>query len=235
MALPLAATQVPVVRGGLAALVDLMREGGALGVLAYLGVFAIGAMLAAPIALFSLMAGYAYGPLYGVVIASPAVAFASTTTFFLGRTVLRRSLQRRIDDNAKWRAIDRAIGENGFKIVALMRLSPIVPQNFLSYILSVTRVRALDFSAATLVGLFPIICLQVYVGSLVHDVETLFERDGLPEGPWTWVAPALGLVVTAATVIVTTRIAKKALDRAVIEANREEKPKGASDEPSLVT
>ena len=61
--LPLAATQLPPVRAALIALLALMRGGGAAGVAAYLGVYALGAVVTAPFALLSGMAGYAYGPL----------------------------------------------------------------------------------------------------------------------------------------------------------------------------
>jgi uncharacterized membrane protein YdjX (TVP38/TMEM64 family) len=213
VAIPMLATQLPPVKAALIALVELMREGGALGVLAYSASFSLGAILTAPIAIFSVMAGYAYGPLYGVLVASPSCVLATTLTFLVGRKVARERIARRIERDPRFATIDRAIGVNGLKIVLLLRLTPIVPQNFLSYMLAVTSVRLRDVMLATFAGLLPVICLQAYVGSLVRDAAELFEQQGLPSGPWTYVVPALGLVASIAAVVVTSRVAKKALDR----------------------
>jgi hypothetical protein len=74
--------------------------------------------------------------------------------FFIGKFLLRNVLVGRLNGNAKFQAIDRAIRQNGFKIVLLLRLIPITPFNFLNYILGVTNIPIHSFIFATLRNFF---------------------------------------------------------------------------------
>jgi uncharacterized membrane protein YdjX (TVP38/TMEM64 family) len=53
-----------------------------------------------------------------------------------------------------FRAIDRALENNGLKIMVLLRLSPLIPYNALDYISGVTSISLFSYSVA-LVGLLP--------------------------------------------------------------------------------
>ena len=211
LALPLAATQLPPVRHALIALVDLMRDGGPAGVAAYLATYAAGSIFTAPIALFSGMAGYAYGPLKGFLVASPAVVLAATTAFLVGRFVLHDRVARWTADNARFTAIQRAVADQPFKIAVLLRMTPVAPQNFLSYGLSLTRMKTTTFMAATWLGLLPVTAFQVYVGSLVHDAAELLDGKRPPLGALGWAATAGGLVLTVVGLFFIARTARRVL------------------------
>jgi uncharacterized membrane protein YdjX (TVP38/TMEM64 family) len=211
LALPLAATQLPPVRAALFALLDQMRSGGPGGLLLYFGAYALGSIFTAPIALFSGMAGYVYGPVKGALVASPAVVLAATTAFLVGRFVLHDRVARWTQDNQRWAAIQRAVSDDPFKIAFLLRLTVVAPQNFLSYGLSLTRMRVTTFMAATFLGLLPVTIFQAYVGSLVHDAAELLDGKRPPLGAWGWVATAGGLVLTVAALALTARLARRAL------------------------
>jgi uncharacterized membrane protein YdjX (TVP38/TMEM64 family) len=213
LALPLAATQLPPVRAALFSLVDQMRAGGPGGLLLYFGAYALGAIFTAPVALFSGLAGYAYGPVKGALVASPACTLAATTAFLVGRFVLHDRVARWTQNNQRWGAIQRAVGEHPFKVALLLRLTVVAPQNFLSYGLSLTRVRVTTFMAATWLGLTPVIIFQAYVGSLVHDAAELLDGKRPPLGPWGWAATAGGLALTLAALALTARLARRALAR----------------------
>lgn len=209
--LPLAATQLPPVRAALIALLALMRGGGAAGVAAYLGVYALGAVVTAPFALLSGMAGYAYGPVRGLLIASPANLLASTTAFLLGRFALRARIARWAERTPRWHAVQDAVAAQPFRIAVLLRLTPLAPQNLFGYALSLTRVRLRTFMLATWLGLFPVTCFHVYVGSLVRDASELLDGKRPPLGPWGWAASAAGLVMTAGAIALMARLARRAL------------------------
>jgi uncharacterized membrane protein YdjX (TVP38/TMEM64 family) len=65
--------------------------------------------------------------------------------------VARHSLARL---NGEWRAIraalDRAVGDQGRKLVFLLRLSPVFPFNILNYALGLTSVRFVDYVVASI-------------------------------------------------------------------------------------
>jgi len=63
-----------------------------------------------------------------------------------------------------FRAIDLGLKNNGFKMVLLMRMTPIMPHNLFPYIMSVTSLRIKDFVTGSIVGMFPNTCIYVYIG-----------------------------------------------------------------------
>jgi uncharacterized membrane protein YdjX (TVP38/TMEM64 family) len=211
LALPLAASQLPPVRAAIFALVDHMRAGGAAGAAAYFAAYAFGSVLTAPIALLSGIAGYAYGPIKGFLVASPANALAATTAFLVGRFVLHDRVARWTAGSPRFTAIQHAVAAHPFKIAVLLRLTPIAPQNFLSYGLSLTRMKVTTFLAATWIGLLPVTLFQVYVGSLVHDATELLDGKRPPLGAWGWAATVAGLLLTVAALVLIAKLARRAL------------------------
>ncbi len=69
------------------------------------------------------------------------------------------------------------------------------------------------FMLVTWLGLLPMICFQVYLGTLVHDVAELVEGKRPPLGAWGWAATAAGVVVTLAALAVIARVGQRALAR----------------------
>ncbi len=66
-----------------------LRGMGAVGVALFIAVYVIAEVALLPGSLFTLAAGFAYGPVGGLLVASPASVIAATNAFLLGRTVLR--------------------------------------------------------------------------------------------------------------------------------------------------
>jgi uncharacterized membrane protein YdjX (TVP38/TMEM64 family) len=211
--LPAVASQIPPVRAAFLAAVDHMRVGGLAGASMYVAAYAIGGVVTAPVAVCSGIAGYLYGPVRGVLLASPASVLAATAAFLVGRFALAGPVSRWAEGSPRWDALRRAVAADGFRIAVLVRLTPIAPQNLLPYGFSVTPVRARTFALATWLGLFPITCFQVYVGSLVHDVADILDGTRPPLGAWGWAATAAGLTATIAALFLTARVSRRALAR----------------------
>ena len=74
----------------------------------------------------------------------------------------------------------RRCAHDGFPIVLLARLSPLIPYNLLNYGLSITAVRFRDYLLATWIGMLPAIVLYVYTGSLANSLRP-DERRPRPE------------------------------------------------------
>ncbi|MEX2663690.1 MAG: VTT domain-containing protein [Vicinamibacterales bacterium] len=108
-------------------LAEQARNTGPLGVALFFAAYVVSTVAFLPGSILTLAAGFAYGPLWGVAIASPASVAGATCAFLLGRTLLRDWASARVGESARVRAIDAAVGREGFKIVFLLRLSPIIP------------------------------------------------------------------------------------------------------------
>ena len=163
-----------------------------------------------PGSVLTLAAGFAYGPLWGVAVASPASVAGATAAFLLGRTLLRGWAERRIRASTQARAIDSAVEREGFKLVLLLRLSPLIPFDVLNYVLSLSRIRLGTYVLASFVGMLPGTVLYVYLGSLAATAAEI-RSPGTDGGPARIVLYIGGLVATVAGVVVATRAARRAL------------------------
>jgi uncharacterized membrane protein YdjX (TVP38/TMEM64 family) len=153
-------------------------------------------------------AGAVFGLVQGCVYASVAATVAAVAAFLVGRHLARGWIRRRLGDNPTFTALDRAVAEEGWRIVGLTRLSPLFPYTLLNYAYGLTRVRLWEYAAASWLGMLPGTVLYVYLGTLA--------RVGLDGQPQTWPQRLLygvGFLATIAVTIRITIVARRALER----------------------
>jgi uncharacterized membrane protein YdjX (TVP38/TMEM64 family) len=195
----------------LLALVETMREAGGTGALLYVVAYVVACVLLLPGSVLTLAAGFAYGPLLGTLLVMVASMLGACTAFVLGRTVLRGRIERRLADQPRFAAVDRAVAAQGFKVVLLLRLSPLFPFNVLNYALGLTRVRLRTYALASLIGMFPGTLLYVYLGSLVTSAAQLASGQRPQGGPYGQLLFWGGLAATVLATVLITRSARRAL------------------------
>ncbi len=183
---------------------------GTAGALIY-GLFYIaGVVLFFPGLLLTAPAGLLYGVVIGTLIVSPASVVGATCAFLIARYAARGWVARKLEKQEKFAAIDRAVGKNGFKMVLLLRLQPVVPFNLLNYALGLTRIGLRDYVIASWIGMFPATVLYVYLGSIVQNLSELL-RGKLPGSPLRTTLLWAGLAATIVLVWYIGRIARNAL------------------------
>lgn len=176
-----------------------------------------GATLAfVPGSVLTLAAGAIFGLVEGTLYVFVAATLGSTLAFLVARHAARERIEKRIEGDARFAAIDRAVGAEGRKIVFLLRLSPVFPFNLLNYALGLTRVRLVDYFVASL-GMLPGTLLYVYTGKIIGDVAAVAGGAGPERGPGSWLLVGVGLVATLLVTIIVTRIARRALAEATGE------------------
>ena len=192
-------------------LAERARSTGATGVMVFFAVYVVSTVALLPGSILTLAAGFAYGPVWGLAVASPASVAGATCAFLLGRTTLRDWAARKVGESRRARAIDAAVAREGFKLVLLLRLSPLVPFNLLNYILSLTPVTTGRYVLASFIGMLPGTALYVYLGSLAPAAAEL--TTAAASGGRTRTALYVaGLLATLAVVVIATRAARRALD-----------------------
>ena len=195
-------------------LADRLRSMGSTGVLLFVAAYVISTVALVPGSVLTVAAGYAYGPIGGLLVASPASVIAATVAFVLGRTVLRGWARRWVDSAPLARALDRALGRDSFTLVLLLRLSPVIPYNALNYALSVTNMKTAPYIAASFLGMLPATWLFVYLGSLA-PTATALARGAPNGGPQKLALTIVGLAATLVAVAVVTRTARRRLDEEI--------------------
>ena len=201
------------------ALAERIRGAGAGGALLFVVVYVAAEVALVPGSLLTMAAGFAYGPVRGLLIASPASVIAATVAFLLSRTALRSWIQRKIANSPKTRALDRAIGRNSFKLILLLRLSPLIPYNVLNYALGLSDVPIGRFIVASSVGMLPGTWLYVYLGSFASSAAGL-TTAGRGAAPARITLTIVGLIATAIAVLFITRTARRMLDEELKRAPR---------------
>ncbi|MBA3269896.1 MAG: TVP38/TMEM64 family protein [Acidobacteria bacterium] len=199
-------------------LAEWARGTGALGVTVFVLAYIVSTVLGLPGSILTLAAGFAYGPVWGLAIASPASVAGATCAFLLGRTLLHDWAVRRVGESARIRAIDAAVAREGFKLVFLLRLSPLFPFNVLNYALSLSRVSLLTYVTASFLGMLPGTAMYVYLGSLAPAAAELSSASQ-GGGAARTALYAAGLVATIAVAVLGTRAARRALDPKLAEAS----------------
>ncbi len=193
------------------ALAERIRGAGGTGVVIFIAVYVVAEVALVPGSLLTMAAGFAYGPIYGLLVASPASVLAATTAFLLSRTALGGWIQEKIARSAHARALDRAIERNSLKLILLLRLSPVIPFNLLNYALGLSDVPLGRYVVGSFVGMLPGTWLYVYLGSLATSAAGLTEAGGRA-GFARLTLAAVGLIATIVAVVFITRTARHALD-----------------------
>ena len=191
---------------------------GALAPVVFVAGYAVAAVAFVPGSLLTLAAGAVFGLGRGFVVVLVAATLGASAAFLVARYVARAAVERRLEGNARFAAIDRAVGRDGRRIVFLLRLSPVFPFNLLNYALGLTSVRFGDYLVAC-IGMAPGTLLYVYYGKLAGDVAALAGGAAPDRGPEYYALLVVGLVATVAVTTVVTRTARRALAEATDESD----------------
>lgn len=198
-----------------------IRSLGAPGAILYGVVYAAGAIAMIPGSALTAGAGLVYGTLIGVLIVSPASVAGALGSFLVARYFARDWVERKLRAYPRFAAIDRAVEKQGFKVVLLIRLQPILPFVLLNYGLGLTRVRLRDYVIASWIGMLPATILYVYVGSALHNVSDLFSGGATRHSPAGLAIFWGGLAAGALLLWLLTRIAKGALQQELNQPQEE--------------
>lgn len=191
-----------------ASALDRIRGLGALAPALFIVIYIAGAILFVPGAILTIGGGALFGLWWGVVYVSIGATIGATAAFVIGRYLARGWVRAQLKGNPRFAAIDDAVGREGWKIVALTRLSPVFPFNLLNYAFGLTGVSLRDYMIATWAGILPGTLLYVYIGSLGG---TLARPGAAHRTAAQWTLDIVGLLATLAVALYAGRIAARAL------------------------
>ena len=185
---------------------DWVGQLGPWGPVIFIGLYIVATVLFVPGSALTLGAGALFGVAWGSVYVSIGATLGATAAFLVGRYLARNAIAKKIEGNARFAAIDKAVANEGWKIVGLTRLSPVFPFTLLNYAFGITQVKLSHYVLASWVGMMPGTVMYVYVGSLAKAATGTHPRT-----TGEWVLYGVGLLATVVVTVFVTRIAKKAL------------------------
>lgn len=171
---------------------------GATGVVVFALVLVVATFLPAPDWPLPIAAGYAYG-FWALPLTYVSIGLASTLAFLAARHLARDRIRSFLAKRPKYNALDKAVARDGWKVVVLLRLSPIVPFNLQNYALGMTGISFWQYLGATLLGIVPGLVIYVYFGMFGQSIE------GGSGGTLDWILFGLGAAATAVLAVVVSR------------------------------
>ncbi|KAI8470804.1 MAG: snare associated Golgi protein-domain-containing protein [Monoraphidium minutum] len=184
--------------GNVLHVVDLMRDHRGASLLLYMIVYTLGIVLMLPGMLFSVAAGAAFGFGAGAAVSFVSTVLGMVAAFLLGRYLLHdavsAALLRRVPN---FRAVDRGIADEGWKIVLLLRLSPLMPYNIMNYAMGATSIRLVPYALPSAAAALLYSCLFAYLGSAADDLLGLLKPTSAAGLGPAWAAASVGLALVS--------------------------------------
>ncbi|MBI4502065.1 MAG: TVP38/TMEM64 family protein [Gemmatimonadetes bacterium] len=176
--------------------------------------YIVATVLFVPGTILTLAAGAMFGLVVGMITVSIGSTLGASLAFLIARYVARDQIAAMAGRNRRFGAIDRAIGEGGWKIVALLRLSPAIPFNLQNYLYGLMRIRFWPYVVTSWLAMLPGTFLYVYLG---HVTGVAMEADR-SRTPGEWTLLAVGLLATVVVTVYMTRLARRALHEHMSES-----------------
>jgi uncharacterized membrane protein YdjX (TVP38/TMEM64 family) len=191
-------------------LIGGVQQQGVSAPIVFVLLYAASVVMLVPASLLTIAGGALFGFTRGVAYSFCGAVLGSTVAFLLGRHVVRRLVERRLASMPRFAAVDRGVSAKGRRIVFLLRLSPIVPFNFLNYALGVMKISTRDFVMAS-VGMLPGTVVYAYAGRVTREALALAGQAEAPKDTSYYAILFAGLAATLGACAVITRTARRAL------------------------
>jgi len=208
------------------AAIEAVRSLGPWAWAGYIGLYIVATVAWVPGSILTLASGVLFGLWMGTLLTLVGATAGATAAFLVARYVARTTVERKLGDRPRLRAIDRALSRRGARLVFLIRLSPAIPFNALNYALGVTGVPLRSYIWTSFLGMVPGTFLYVYAGYAAGQISGAVDAE--PRGWGYWTLLGVGLLATIAATILVTRVARRAVDQAT--SNARDQPDEKTDE-----
>ncbi len=185
---------------------------GPIGVVVFIAAYAVATVLFLPGWIFTVGAGLVYGIVGGTLVALTGAVIGATLAFIVARYFVRKNIEEYSKKNSRFKEIDQAIGKNGWKIIGLLRLSPLIPFNLSNYFYGITSVSLKAYVAVSAIGMIPGTLLYAYLGAIG---QAGISGEKAHHSIAQYILLGVGLVATVAVTILVSRIARNALKKSV--------------------
>jgi uncharacterized membrane protein YdjX (TVP38/TMEM64 family) len=146
-------------------LISWMQSLGVTAYIVYTFIYLLATLLVIPLTPLTVGAGFAFGFTTALPLTLVAATIGAVAAFLLSRCVARQRFHDLVNRSARLSAVEASVTDKGWRIVLLLRFSPVVPSHILNYLCGVTGISFLGYAAATFFGKIPVVALFSYVGA----------------------------------------------------------------------
>ena len=190
---------------------------GALAPILFTLMLITGVIILAPTPVMKVTAGALFPYWIAVVINFTASIVGGLLAFLLGRWLFRESIAKTVASDKRLQNIETAIGEEAMRISVLVRLSPLIPDEWLNYIMASGPVTTRVFFISNLSSIVYSLA-YAYFGHAVGKIALSSNgMDGFKQSPLGLALLVMGLVATVFATIIVTKVTMKALNDAIEE------------------
>ena len=190
---------------------------GPLGAVVVASLFVPASLLLIPGTLIGVACGFAFGFLPAFLAVVVFSNLGAQAAFLVGRRVFHRRVAAWVEADPRRVAVERAVSDQGFRVILLLRLSPLLPYNVLNYALSVSRVRFSAYAGATFLGMLPGTALNLSAAAALGRAGREW-TDGVDTGSWGLLWLGLRVVAAVLAVVLVAQRARRLLAEAMAEA-----------------
>ncbi len=176
------------------------------GALVYVVAFVLATLLLFPVTPFQLGAGVAFGLVAGITIAFAASMVTAVAGFALARYRARAAAQALAARYPGFAAIEAVLTEGSWRLVALLRLSLLLPFGVSNYLFGLTRVGFAAYMVGSL-AMLPATAVPVYMAYIGRSIAV----DGAARSPFGWATLVMGSLATVAATVWMSRAASRKL------------------------
>lgn len=176
---------------------------GALGPPIFILIYVLAVILLVPGSALTIAAGLAYGN-WGIPLALFASTAGASVAFLIARYIAYKKVHSMLADKQVLQAVESVVNSEGWKIIVLVRISPLIPFNIQNYFFGVTEVPLWQYTASTFVGLIP--------GTIVNVVIANFADGGFDGGIVQWGFLGVGVTASCFLIWYVTRKVKTKLE-----------------------
>ena len=137
---------------------------GRIAPLVYIGLYLVSTVFFLPGSPVTVLAGFVFGPLWGIFYASVASIISISIAFLIARYVARDLIEGWVKNNAQFRKIDEQVEEQGWRILMFTRLVPIFPFNLQNYAYGLTSIRFSTYVLVSAIFMLPGTAVFVQLG-----------------------------------------------------------------------
>jgi uncharacterized membrane protein YdjX (TVP38/TMEM64 family) len=179
--------------------------------------YVVATVLLVPGMILTLVAGALFGLVVGTVTISVGLTLGAAAAFLIAWHLARERIAAFAARNRNFGAIDRAIDEGGWKIVAMLRLSPAIPFNLQNYLYGLTPIGFWPYVIASWLAMLPGTFSYLYLGHITGAAVVGDRTRTLAE----WAVLAIGLLATVACTVYVARLVRKKLQAKMQETPEE--------------